>query len=212
MSTKDTWPDNIPYGHCQCGCGRITNLIDHNVSTQGLVKGEHRRFVVGHKPKRVTSSAQAELRFWSKVDKSGDCWLWTGRTKPDGYGVFKNKSPDGRWVHVYAHRFSYEAVCGPIPEGLTIDHLCRVRNCVNPDHLDPVTRIENMRRSRKPECRRGHNRELASGPNWCCRACENGTRWALKRRKQGIDTTEAEIQAYADASYAKMVERGGKLR
>lgn len=212
MSTKDTWPDNIPYGHCQCGCGRITNLIDHNVSTQGLVKGEHRRFVVGHKPKRVISSAQTELRFWSKVDKGENCWLWTGRTKPDGYGVFKNKAPNGRWKHVYAHRFAYETERGPIPDGLTIDHLCRVRNCVNPDHLEPVTRNENMRRSRKPHCRRGHLFAITGDLRNGCRACANGTRWALKRRRRGISTTEEEIMAYANDSYAKMLAVGGKLR
>lgn len=159
-----------------------------------------------------TTPASAEERFWVKVDKSGDCWLWTARLKPDGYGIFKNKLPDGRWIYVYAHRFAYESVRGPIPDGLTIDHLCRVRNCVNPDHLEPVTRNENMRRSRKAECRRGHSRALVGSPNSCCRACETGTRWALKRRRRGIETTEAEIQAYADASYAKMIERGGKLR
>lgn len=73
-------------------------------------------------------------------DESG-CWLWVGECNDNGYGRFSVK---GR--KVYAHRSSYEIHVGPIPEGLHIDHLCRVRNCVNPEHLEPVTRSENVRR------------------------------------------------------------------
>jgi len=64
-------------------------------------------------------------------------WLWTGPIMANGYGKVKN---------VLAHRASYELHVGPIPEGLEIDHLCRVRNCINPEHLEPVTGAENMRR------------------------------------------------------------------
>ncbi len=107
-------------------------------------------------------------RFWSKVDTAGDCWLWTAKQLPrnvvtdsegPGYGRF--------WLpprFVMAHRFAYEEIYGPIPSGLVIDHLCRTRNCVRPDHLEPVTLAENIRRGsgwagRKPpktECLRGH--------------------------------------------------------
>ena len=75
------------------------------------------------------------------VTESG-CWLWTGGIDGDGYGVFSivNYKP------VSAHRFAYELHRGPIPEGLTIDHLCRVRCCVNPDHLEAVTRRVNTMR------------------------------------------------------------------
>ena len=64
-------------------------------------------------------------------------WIWTASTLPNGYGQMDKK---------YAHRLSYEFYVGPIPEGLVIDHLCRVRNCVNPRHLQPVTQQINMDR------------------------------------------------------------------
>lgn len=97
---------------------------------------------------------------WGMVDKNGPkgCWLWLGFLKR-GYGVVRR---DGRkWA---AHRFFYELLVGPIPDGLVIDHLCRVRNCVNPQHLEPVTNAENLARGEGPNakalrdntCIRGH--------------------------------------------------------
>lgn len=81
-------------------------------------------------------------RFWAKVNRSADCWLWTAATNDCGYGQLRV----GERI-VYAHRLAYEMLIGPIPPGLTIDHLCRVRKCVNPTHLEPVTTQENTRRS-----------------------------------------------------------------
>ena len=82
-------------------------------------------------------------RFWEKVDVGHPlgCWLWTGALTRD-YGSFwldGNQRP--------AHRYSYELLRGPIPDGLQMDHLCRVKHCVNPDHLDPVTPATNLRRA-----------------------------------------------------------------
>lgn len=74
------------------------------------------------------------------------CWIWQGYVTPNGYGLIG----DGRGragTSIYTHRASYELHVGPIPEGLDIDHLCRVRACCNPQHLEPVTRAENLRRS-----------------------------------------------------------------
>ncbi len=72
------------------------------------------------------------------------CWHWTGSRVHNGYGLF--------WIggsNVRAHRAMYELMVGPIPAGLDLDHLCRVRHCVNPEHLEPVTRAENLRRARE---------------------------------------------------------------
>jgi len=88
-----------------------------------------------------------------------DCWLWTASVNSGGYGTF--------WAGSRAecaHRFSYELHVGPIPPGLSLDHLCRVRLCVNPAHLEPVTpQVNNLRgtgfaatRSKQTHCKRGH--------------------------------------------------------
>lgn len=80
--------------------------------------------------------------FMRSVRKMGDeCWLWIASWDKEGYGM------DGyRGRSIRAHRLSYQFFKGDIPEGLVIDHLCRIKNCVNPDHLEAVTRAENKRR------------------------------------------------------------------
>lgn len=92
-----------------------------------------------------------EAFFWRvRVNASG-CWEWTGSINYNGYGQFRQNC---------AHRWSYAWFVGVIPERYEIDHLCRVRACVNPAHLEAVTVKENQRRSSKPwtrgECLRGH--------------------------------------------------------
>lgn len=90
----------------------------------------------------VTGHAATDwARFIEKVDRSGECWIWTAAKKPNGYGQFHA----GRTM-VRAHRWAYEHLVGPIPADMTLDHLCRVRACVNPAHLEPVTNAENHHR------------------------------------------------------------------
>lgn len=79
-------------------------------------------------------------RLWEKVEKTEDCWVWTG-TKLKGYG---HMGVDGKTV--LCHRLTYEDAYGPIADGLVIDHLCRNPSCVRPDHLEPVPQRENARR------------------------------------------------------------------
>ena len=97
----------------------------------------------------------AEERFWSKVDKDQigtGCWVWKAFKDRHGYGKFWDgtRLPSGNPRKVLAHRFAYELLVGPIPDGLQIDHLCRNRSCVNPAHMEPVTSGENVRRGNSP--------------------------------------------------------------
>ena len=81
-----------------------------------------------------------ETRFWDKVEKIPDgCWEWTAN-KTNGYGRFR---VDAKLV--YAHRFAFETLVGPIPAGLDLDHICHNRACVKPNHLRPCTNRENGR-------------------------------------------------------------------
>lgn len=97
--------------------------------------------------------------FWSKVEKTESCWLWLGYKINSGYGKFVYKGEN-----MLSHRLSYQLHKGKIPQGLEIDHLCRVKHCVNPDHLEAVTRKENQIRgmgfisieSKKTHCPQGH--------------------------------------------------------
>ena len=102
-------------------------------------------------------------RLWRRVQRGGptDCWLWLGATNGNGYGVIGR---GGRGTQTYVHRVVWELERGPIPDGLQVDHLCRVKMCVNPRHLAVVTAAENNRRSmsataihaRKTHCPAGH--------------------------------------------------------
>ena len=112
-------------------------------------------------------------------DPNSGCWLWGGATDHEGYGTFRVKTRTVR-----AHRVAYEIFTGPIPGDLVIDHLCRVRCCVNPDHLEPVTFLENIRRGSRilngptTQCKRGHpidHKNLYVDPRGKrdCRKCRN---------------------------------------
>jgi hypothetical protein len=125
---------DVPYGFCECGCGERTKLAPQTSTRYGWTQGQPQRFINGHNRR---SKPTLEGRFWARVDKSGDCWVWTGGRR-GRYGAF--------WVEgqqMGAHRFAYELLVGPIPDGLTLDHLCCNPPCVNPGHLEPVTFREN---------------------------------------------------------------------
>ena len=81
-----------------------------------------------------------EERFWDKVNKTDECWVWTGSLRGKGYG----QCSIGGGKQGYAHRFSYELAFGPIEPGLVIDHICHTRRCVRPEHLRAATQKQNM--------------------------------------------------------------------
>lgn len=180
----------IPYGFCECGCGKKTAIAPRTAKKLGHVKGQPVRFVSGHNavrhphgwkkevesrdgfcecgcaqkaPLAKTTSSKAKhikgkpLRFIHGhhmrksavlyvVEDRGyktPCWIWQGCRVNGDYGLVQVNG-----TRQMAHRFFYEAKHGNIPDGLEADHLCMVKPCVNPDHVEPVTHIENMRRAR----------------------------------------------------------------
>ena len=139
----------------------------------------------------MTPAARIEAH--SIPEPNTGCWLWLGHVKANGYGTI-NVKVDDRWLTQNAHRVSYEAFIGPVPDGSDLDHTCRLRCCVNPGHLEPVSRSENLRRSPlmarqadKATCPNGHP---YSGVNSrgarVCRTCmtEAARRSRLKRESK----------------------------
>lgn len=170
---------------CECGCGQPTPLAAQTKRKYGRVKGEPCRFVKGHNGQRKA--------FSYTVDPDTGCWIWDHVKDRHGYGHFS---------HVGAHRWSYELHVGPIPEGLSLDHLCRNPPCVNPDHLEPVTHRENVLRgvspcaqhARQTHCKRGHplsgdNLRLRPNGHRACRECESANR----RQRRAIARARARV-------------------
>lgn len=137
----------------------------------------------------------------------GACWEWTAARSKGGYGFYSERtsaSGIATFKQRYAHRYAWEKLNGPVPSGLELDHLCRVRQCVNPSHLEPVTRSENQKRSVGPvllaernrargqqrtQCKRGH--EFTPGNTFRdpsghrgCRTCQRASvrRYRAKRK------------------------------
>jgi len=153
--------------------------------SRGLCKRHAERARRGRPVEVEPPSVADRLKGKCALDSNG-CWVWSGQVGNSGYGKYSSTG--------LAHRVSYETFVGPIPDGLTIDHLCLNKMCINPAHLEPVTSAENARRrdvhhgigSAKTHCPQGHEYSLEntrhSNGRRHCRACAR-IRTAIRYRK-----------------------------
>lgn len=146
---------------------------------------------------RPLRSVRDRLLEGVEVDDNG-CWLWQGYIRSDGYGQIGVRRDDGQWRMRAAHRVSYETFIGFLGD-LDVDHLCKVRHCIKPHHMDAVTRHENTRRGdstwakqyREGRCENGHDLTLANalasaGNQKRCRECWNA--YMRNYKKEMVNT------------------------
>ena len=119
-------------GFCACGCGRKTKKSKINRKERGWIKGQPIKFIVNHRHKILLEDLYI-------INKEG-CWIWTGYIANNGYGKIGLSHGE-----TLAHRYVFKIFKGKIPKNKELDHKCRVRNCVNPEHLRIVTRLVNSR-------------------------------------------------------------------
>lgn len=182
-----------------------TSTSTSRAGCAGSASLKEQRTVSGRAKYRTRTFAHdVNGRIRTHVRKTGpdDCWQWEGPRTTNGYGKW-NKNGRIRM----AHRVIYELLVGPVPEGLELDHLCRNKLCVNPRHLEPVTRTENARRgicgvlrtlkaAMQTYCKRGHpliNAYISPDGHRHCRACTNMRAIEYRRRKKDANpqlTTE----------------------
>lgn len=185
---------SVPPAERRCTSCNLTKPLTDFYRNKTKPAGREARcktcFLAAQKGELPPKAAHPE-RFWEKVSKDTGCWEWQAARYPTGYGMYMLKKRPR-----YAHRIAYELAIGPIPPGLEIDHLCRNRSCVRPDHLEPVTKAENILRSESPPAQSARATECPNGHPWDaantywyrgwrhCKACRRETNRAWAEKKQ----------------------------
>ncbi len=138
-------------------------------------------------------SLEQQIEKWTYKDPNSGCWIWLGHISVQGYGKIRTEKFVGQRL---AHRVIYQFYKGHVPKELTIDHLCRVRCCVNPFHMEPVTHLENMKRAifvpekkHKTICPKGHaltedNLLINDKGHRRCRLCRILQQRAIRKRRK----------------------------
>lgn len=129
---------DVPYGYCHCGCGQHTSIAKWTSPRDHMIKGEPRLFRAGHQKRNNLSYT---------IDPGTGCWLWDGHCNTSGYGQFRLGGPKMK----LAHRYYWEQRFGSVPEGKELHHLCQIRRCVNPDHLELLSRKQHRPLANKPK-------------------------------------------------------------
>lgn len=142
----------IQRGYCQCGCGCTTGPLKRPNKALGIAKGEPAAFVRGHQRRARGPAYLVEDRGYQSP-----CWVWLRQTV-QGYPSI---NIDHR--NIYVHRALYESRHGPIPPKARLDHLCRQRACINPDHLEAVTNRENVFRMYVAMVAKALSKEMETG-------------------------------------------------
>lgn len=174
---------------------------------RGLCNAHRQRLAAGDLhldlPIKQASTGTPTERFWAKVDRRGpdECWPWLAYCKENGYGQFFPVRGQPR----YAHRFAYELLRAPIGDGLTVDHLCGVRHCVNPGHMELVTAGENSLRggspaalaARRDKCAHGHpytpeNTFIEAAGHRRCRTCRRAQQRTARGPKRDVQPVPSE--------------------
>lgn len=179
-------------GLCECGCGQQPSIAKKTSLERGDIKGKPRRFLRGHNNRLIKPHGRLALpleqRFWEKVDRSGECWLWMGTRYKTGYGQIKVKDKT-----LKAYRVAYELTYGPIPKGLMICHKCDNPPCVRPDHLFSGTGQENH------DDQKTKGRTLTGDRNW--------TRIHPERVRRGEKATKAKLtESQVRAIYSRILD------
>lgn len=156
---------------------------------------------IDRRPKTHGLSLKERIEYLSMPEPNSGCWIWMGSLDHNGYGKAGAYINGVREKESLAHRFSYREFVGAIPHGMHVDHICRNRACVNPQHLQVLSHLENIRRAdcssghrntKKTHCPKGHeysedNTIIEKGKNrpWRkCRICTNAAHMARYHRKQ----------------------------
>lgn len=167
------------YGYCHCGCGEPTGLADRTSDKLGWTKGEPKKFLNGHNRRHGSEDYVEEDR-----GHSTPCWVWQRWVAAKGHGM---KYDPRTKTKRQAHLVYYEQAVGEVPAGFELDHLCEQYTCVNPQHLQPVTHAENVRRGKAATLNWGLVREIRSLPEPPKPGYGKGKRYEGIAARYGVD-------------------------